>query len=1040
MTWTLNQRVMPTITQSLGDMPIMIKSRNCHLSKMSPAELVKHGELVNETGGYFIINGGCRILRLLTANRRNYPLTMIRESWKHRDAGFTDKGVLMRCVKEDQYATDDIIIQNDNAKVDFVLKSDYLYALLVLCSAIFVHSIGEKKSFDFFLPYNTKILYEVEEVKNSLSDDTFHESCLCEERCSELYHMRCHRSVWYLSKNVCVDLLVHFINGHQMPTGGRRPAFNHIGFICNLIVTIAAVRESLDGATHDNNTLDTTASGHLTSVYLAREPVIPGQTNAHLHHSTPICIKKISVGDVDMKKSVGRSKKIGQIFQTFLATGTLVSKTGCGLMQTQGLTVILEHLNRMRDMSHLRAIHRGAHFVEMKTIAPRPSAGRRFKSECFGFICPVHTPDGAPCGLLNHLAQNCFVLDHEPQNPRQLQNALVKLGMTGLSTMPLVPYDQYLEVILDGRLVGYILRTETKQFTHRLRIMKVQEEIFKYTEIIPIEKRKYGSQYPALFLVTSVSRMMRPVINLDTKSIEFIGTLEQNFLNVAVSPEQIEDGILNHKDLSKSNLVKEIGSVVDCTANHSNVHRYQMGKQTMGTPLHNWRNQTSNKIYRLQYPQVPLVRNSHYDDINMEEFCMGFNACVAIVSYTGYDMEDAMVINKCAMERGLAHGQVYKSEFVDLSMLQGKKFRGSVQVTHIFRRDPSSANQAAFLDESGLPYPGTKIKEGEPYYCVYDINQQTYRLTKYKGEDCVVDKYTIMSANMNPAECQRVCIVIRITRNPIVGDKFASRSGQKGIMSRLYPVEDMPFSERGVMPDIIFNPHGIPSRMTAGKLIELISGKCAAEFGLSFDSTPFQFSDENPAVDYFGKILEKGGYNYYGEDVLYSGTDGRMMEVKIFQGIIYYQRLRHMTADKWQVRETGINDMVTRQPIKGRKRGGAIRFGEMERDCLISHGAVYTLKDRLLDCSDDSVEWVCETCGSILSPNVVLKEGSKHYGGKVPECRVCESQGKMRQLHMPYAFKYLVAELASVGIKTQLGIKSPELLTRPMVNQIYEEE
>merc|ERR1719342_348960 len=180
--------------------------------------------------------------------------------------------------------------------------------------------------------------------------------------------------------------------------------------------------------------------------------------------------------------------------------------------------------------------------------------------------------------------------------------------------------------------------------------------------------------------------------------------------------------------------------------------------------------------------------------------------------------------------------------------------------------------------------------------------------------------------------------------------------------------------------------------MTAGKLIELVSGKCAAEFGLSFDSTPFQFSDEHPAVDYFGKILEKAGFNYYGEDVLYSGTDGRMMEVKVFQGIIYYQRLRHMTADKWQVRETGISDMVTRQPIKGRKKGGAIRFGEMERDCLISHGAVYTLKDRLLDCSDDSVEWVCEKCGSILSPNVVLKEGSKHYGGKVPECRVCESQ------------------------------------------------
>ncbi|MPC12873.1 DNA-directed RNA polymerase I subunit RPA2 [Portunus trituberculatus] len=274
---------------------------------------------------------------------------------------------------------------------------------------------------------------------------------------------------------------------------------------------------------------------------------------------------------------------------------------------------------------------------------------------------------------------------------------------------------------------------------------------------------------------------------------------------------------------------------------------------------------------------------------------------------------------------------------------------------------------------------------------VYDLNQHKFRTTSYKGEDCVVDKCAIMSASLVMGECQRVSISVRVKRNPIIGDKFASRSGQKGIMSRLYPTEDLPFSERGIMPDIIFNPHGIPSRMTAGKLIELVAGKSAAEFGLSFDSTPFRFSDENPAVDYFGKILEKAGFNHYGEDILYSGTDGRMLEVEIFEGIIYYQRLRHMTADKWQVRATGAMDLTLRQPVKGRKRGGAIRVGEMERDCLISHGAAYNLKDRLLDCSDLSQQ--TSVLVSVFSDFRAKAEIIDNYNERSRLCCVLTSPG-----------------------------------------------
>lgn len=191
-----------------------------------------------------------------------------------------------------------------------------------------------------------------------------------------------------------------------------------------------------------------------------------------------------------------------------------------------------------------------------------------------------------------------------------------------------------------------------------------------------------------------------------------------------------------------------------------------------------------------------------------------------------------------------------------------------------------------------------------------------------------------------------------LQRNPSVGDKFASRAGQKGILSQKWPAEDLPFTETGLIPDIVFNPHGFPSRMTIAMMIETMAGKSAALHGLVHDATPFRFSEKNTAIDYFGQLLNAGGYNYYGTERVYSGIDGREMTADIFMGVVHYQRLRHMVSDKWQVRSTGAIDNVTHQPVKGRKRGGGVRFGEMERDALIAHGASFLLQDRLLHCSD----------------------------------------------------------------------------------------
>lgn len=242
-----------------------------------------------------------------------------------------------------------------------------------------------------------------------------------------------------------------------------------------------------------------------------------------------------------------------------------------------------------------------------------------------------------------------------------------------------------------------------------------------------------------------------------------------------------------------------------------------------------------------------------------------------------------------------------------------------------------------------------------------------------------------------------------------------------------------------MVPDIIFNPHGFPSRMTIGMLIESMAGKAAAMHGEIYDASPFVFNERRTAIDHFGDLLLRAGYNYHGNETFYSGIDGRQLEVQIFFGIVYYQRLRHMIADKFQVRSTGPIDTITHQPVKGRKKGGGIRFGEMERDAIIAHGTAFVLQDRLLNCSDRDVAYVCRRCGSLLSVLMNVRAAAiKSRKGTAcvddsterPVCRNCAKEDEVYLVQLPRVFRYLAAELAAMNIKIHLGVNEPSKIIR----------
>ena len=263
-----------------------------------------------------------------------------------------------------------------------------------------------------------------------------------------------------------------------------------------------------------------------------------------------------------------------------------------------------------------------------------------------------------------------------------------------------------------------------------------------------------------------------------------------------------------------------------------------MGKQTMGTPSTAFNHRTDNKMYRLQTGQTPVVRPALHDTYGFDNFPNGTNAIVAVISYTGYDMEDAMILNKSAHERGFGYGTVYKSEIVDLDSLRGS----GEAISYHFGLDRSKSKLCKdYIGNDGLPHIGAHLKADDPLYAYIDDATGKCLVKKYKGpEDAYVDEVRILGDDLGNSELQKVHIKLRITRSPVIGDKFSSRHGQKGVCSQKWPAVDMPFTESGMQPDVIINPHAFPSRMTIGMFVESLAGKAGALHGFSQDSTPFK--------------------------------------------------------------------------------------------------------------------------------------------------------------------------------------------------------
>ncbi|KAJ3113763.1 DNA-directed RNA polymerase III core subunit ret1 [Phlyctochytrium bullatum] len=669
----------------------------------------------------------------------------------------------------------------------------------------------------------------------------------------------------------------------------------------------------------------------------------------------------------------------------------------------------------------------------------------------------ANTPEGEACGLVKNLALMAHITTESPDE--KVKKLAFILGVQDVNI--LVGRDLYRDkstylIFLNGVILG--IHRDPHKFVQNFRRLRRAGRINPFVSIY------MSFIHNTVNISSDGGRVCRPLIIVD-KGVPRVKEkeVEQVILGIKTFEDLVQEGRIEYLDVNEETdtyiAVQEsdityipendptsprykpseaaqtntthleiapftvLGAVAGLIPyphhNQSPRNTYQcaMGKQAIGAIAYNQLTRMDTLLYLMVYPHHPMVRTRTIEMIGYDKVPAGQNATVAVMSYSGYDIEDALVLNKASIDRGFGRCMVMRKFSTQVKAYPNRTYD---RLTHDATGESA---RHEVIEKDGIAGVGERIREGhiliskeiptetsprapneagggatDPGSVLFKPAPVTY---KYPGTGSVVDSVILTT---NEEDQNLIKVLVRQTRRPELGDKFSSRHGQKGVCGIIVNHEDMPFNDQGISPDVIMNPHGFPSRMTVGKMIELLAGKAGVLKGEVQYGTCFGGSK----VEDMSRILIEHGFNYSGKDYLTSGITGEALQAYIFFGPIYYQKLKHMVLDKMHARSRGPRANLTRQPTEGRSRDGGLRLGEMERDCLIGHGAASLLIERLLTSSDAYEAEVCQGCGLLGSWNGF--------------CQFCKSRKKVVKVTIPYACKLLFQELMSMNIVPRLEV------------------
>jgi DNA-directed RNA polymerase II subunit RPB2 len=703
-----------------------------------------------------------------------------------------------------------------------------------------------------------------------------------------------------------------------------------------------------------------------------------------------------------------------------LATGNFTvqglgtsSSTSLSNATKVGVSQVLARMSYAATLSHLRRIQTPVE-KSGKLLAPRKLHGTSW-----GFVCPVETPEGHSVGIVKTMSLLSSVTQHIP-------SATVLHFLETCKDLTWVDTPRVYEgtsVTVNGVLVAYT--KDPKTLTDTLRSAKHSFRLHPHISIA------WYTLLNSILIETDSGRLVRPVVRVGCPMaapgsdwttwlrtcLEYIDASETETLRIASSRTECTP-YHTHHELHPSLVLGQMAASIplsDHNQSPRNTYQSAMGKQSMCVYAGNYAKRLDKNGYMLCSLGRPLVETRSMNILKMHEMPSGMNAIVAIACYGGYNQEDSIIMNRSSVNRGFMRGlyyTMYKDE-EHRNVTSGREEKFMRPSKHNTRKFKNSSYAA--IGENGLPVLNSTLQEndvviGKVVNLRNDTAGYAYRdasTTHKNSEPCRIDGVW-QDKNSDGYPFIKVRVVSE--RIPQIGDKFSSRHGQKGTVGMLLEEQDMPFTASGLRPDLIMNPHAVPSRMTIAQLMENIFGKIGVRRGTLGDGTPY---DHLKVADLREHMLDLGMHSY-GNELLYNGQTGEMMEAEIFMGPTFYQRLKHMVIDKKHSRARGPIVSLTRQPCEGRARDGGLRVGEMERDCMLSHGAAAFTKERLMDVSDPFPTGICKTCGTLAVVNE--KEG-------IYSCGACGNQTEFLTKTIPYAMKLWVQELEAMHIVPRMVLQ-----------------